>query len=52
MGKRVNVIHGENQITGTAADITENGHLVVDTESGQITVSSGEVSVRGVYGYV
>lgn len=52
IGKRVSVIHGDSRIIGTATDITESGHLVVDTETGQITVSSGEVSVRGVYGYV
>ena len=52
IGKRVSVIHGGNETIGTAADITENGHLVVDTDNGKIIVSSGEVSVRGVYGYV
>ena len=52
MGKRVSVIHGESQTIGTAVDMTENGHLVVDTDEGRITVSSGEVSVRGIYGYV
>ena len=52
IGKRVSILYGEHQTTGTAVDINENGHLVVDTDEGEITVSSGEVSVRGVYGYV
>ena len=52
IGRRVSVIYGDTQIIGTATDITENGQLVVDTDGGEIAISSGEVSVRGVYGYV
>ena len=35
-------------------DIAQNAHgeLIVDTWEGRKLVSSGEVSVRGVYGYV
>ena len=52
IGKRVSILYGEKETPGTAVDITENGHLVVDTDEGRVTISSGEVSVRGVYGYV
>ena len=39
--------------TGTALDVTNEGGLVVALPDGsQITVNSGEVSVRGMYGYV
>lgn len=51
-GKVVQVIcRGETTI-GTAVDVDENGGLVVDTENGRISITSGEVSVRGIYGYV
>lgn len=32
--------------------LTENGSLAVQTENGIIHVTSGEVSVRGIYGYI
>lgn len=38
--------------TGIARGIDENGALIVDTKSGTRHVLSGEVSVRGLYGYV
>ena len=45
------IIYRKNETIGKAADIDENGTLLVDTENGRIPVSSGEVSVRGMYGY-
>lgn len=38
--------------TGIARGITIEGELIVATEDGEQFVSSGEVSVRGIYGYV
>ncbi len=38
--------------TGTARGIDENGRLLVETGAQVRAVDSGEVSVRGVYGYV
>ena len=35
-----------------ALGITARGELLVETEEGIRTVDSGEVSVRGIYGYV
>ena len=35
-----------------AMGITKNGELIVDTSESRKLVSSGEVSVRGIYGYV
>lgn len=38
--------------TGVAKGINEKGELMVQTDKGVINVYAGEVSVRGVYGYV
>lgn len=51
-GKKVEVLDPAGAFCGTAQGINEKGELLVDTEQGLLTVSSGEVSVRGVYGYV
>jgi BirA family biotin operon repressor/biotin-[acetyl-CoA-carboxylase] ligase len=52
LGAEVAVIRGETRRTGTALDITEDGALVVDFGNGHTeAVNSGEVSVRGLYGY-
>ncbi|MCH5211671.1 MAG: biotin--[acetyl-CoA-carboxylase] ligase [Oscillospiraceae bacterium] len=52
LGKDVQVIYRKETITGKAIDIDDNGRLIVDTNNGRITVTSGEVSVRGLYGYI
>ncbi len=52
LNKDVRVIHRNNELTGKAVDIDDSGNLIVETENGQITVHSGEVSVRGIYGYI
>lgn len=47
------VAHTQNEIRGIAKDVTPAGKLVVITNDGsEITVSSGEVSVRGENGYI
>ena len=50
--KRVNVLDPLREYTGIAKGITNIGELIVDTEEGTKYVSGGEVSVRGIYGYV
>ena len=52
LNKKVRLIYDHETVTGTAVDVTEDGALVVDTDSGRISVTSGEVSVRGIYGYI
>ncbi len=52
LDKEVRVIYRKNETTGRAVGIDENGALLVDAKEGRISVSSGEVSVRGMYGYV
>lgn len=52
LGSRVNVVGAVN-LTGTAEALDEGGALLVRTEDGVLhRVLSGDVSVRGVMGYV
>lgn len=51
-GRKVTVLDPEGQYEGTAKGITNLGELIVETAQGTRLVSSGEVSVRGIYGYV
>ena len=48
----VNVLDPLGAYTGVAKGITNTGELLVDTGIQVEKVSSGEVSVRGIYGYV
>ena len=50
--KQVTVLEPGGSWEGIAVGITDKGELIVDTKNGYHYVSSGEVSVRGVYGYV
>ena len=50
--QQVKVLDPAGCYEGTAVGITKKGELLVDTENGQKVISSGEVSVRGIYGYV
>lgn len=51
LGREVRVIYRKTETIGRAVDIGGDGTLIVDTGAGRIAVSSGEVSVRGIYGY-
>lgn len=50
--QRVRVLDPKEPFEGNAVGITERGELLVDTGEGRKIVASGEVSVRGIYGYV
>lgn len=53
LGKDIQVLRPDTIRPGVAMDLDEDGGLVVRYPDGsQETVSSGEVSVRGMYGYV
>lgn len=53
VGKRVQVLRGEERRLALALGIDENGGLRVRYDSGETAVvTTGEVSVRGMYGYV
>lgn len=45
-------VSGSEELSGTALGINETGELLVETKEGVVPVLSGEVSVRGIYGYV
>lgn len=50
-GRGVRVLDPADPFDGVAEGITERGELIVITPQGRRLVSSGEVSVRGIYGY-
>jgi BirA family biotin operon repressor/biotin-[acetyl-CoA-carboxylase] ligase len=52
IGRQVQVLDPKEPFEGKAMGITKRGELVVDTWESRKLVSSGEVSVRGIYGYV
>ena len=53
LGKDVQILApGQPPRLGKALDVGHNGELMVRTETGLEAVQSGEVSVRGLYGYV
>ena len=52
MHQNVRVLDPKEPFDGKAMGITPRGELIVDTWESRRLVSAGEVSVRGVYGYV
>ena len=53
LGKEVSILRGEEIFRGFARDMDDDGGLVIDFSDGHTeTVSSGEVSVRGLYNYL
>lgn len=53
LGRQVVLTGGDAPQPGTALDVDDAGALLVRLENGTVrTVNSGEVSVRGMYGYV
>lgn len=53
LGKDITVIRGDLRRNGRALDVDCNGGLVVQYDDRETeTVSSGEVSVRGLFGYL
>lgn len=53
LGRRVRVLAADHTYEGMAVGIDEEGQLLVETEDKTLRrVMSGEVSVRGIYGYV
>ena len=53
IGQEISLVRGDEIRHGKALNVDEAGALVVEFPDGQIqAVQSGEVSVRGMYGYV
>ena len=52
-GREVRVLDPKGEYQGIARGINESGELLVERKDGTVTnVYAGEVSVRGIYGYV
>ena len=53
LGSEISLVRGQEIRHGKALDIDEEGALIVEFSPGKReTVNSGEVSIRGMYGYV
>jgi BirA family biotin operon repressor/biotin-[acetyl-CoA-carboxylase] ligase len=53
LGKTVKIINKNTTMIAKAIDISQNGELVIKKDDGEIiNIISGEVSVRGIDGYV
>lgn len=53
LGQEISLLRGNNVRHGKALDIDSDGALIVEFAPGQReTVNSGEVSIRGMYGYL
>ena len=53
LGKEIRVVRGDESRYGTALSLTQDGGLLVRYEDGSTqVVQSGEVSIRGMYGYL
>lgn len=53
IGQEISILQGDTVRHGKAVDVDDNGGLVVAFPDGhRQTISSGEVSIRGMYGYL
>ena len=53
IGREISLVRGEQIRHGKALDVNENGALIVAFSDGSLeAVDSGEVSIRGMYGYL
>jgi len=53
LGRQVKVLDPQHEFTGEALGIAKSGELLVKKENKEVVkVYAGEVSVRGIYGYV
>ncbi|KEI11561.1 biotin--acetyl-CoA-carboxylase ligase [Clostridium novyi B str. ATCC 27606] len=53
LGKEVKIIRKSTEVFAKALTIAEDGELIVEYNDGKVEkIVSGEVSIRGIYGYV
>lgn len=52
LGREVRIISENGEKTAFAEDVSENGFLICHDENGVFEVNAGEVSVRGLLGYI
>ena len=50
--QQVRVLDPAGEYEGKCLGMDETGRLMVESETGLCLIDSGEVSVRGIYGYV
>lgn len=51
IGKPLKILWPEETVEGRGLAVSPSGELVVETDAGVVKIASGEVSVRGIYGY-
>lgn len=52
IGRNVRIIKGDKESLGKAIDINDEGALVIDYGNKIENIISGEVSIRGIHGYI
>ncbi len=52
LGRSVKILGAEGERVAEAVDVAPNGYLICRNENGFFEVGSGEVSVRGLNGYI
>lgn len=53
LNKQVKIIESQQEFVGIVRDIDQEARLIVQKQDGSlVTILSGEVSIRGLYGYV
>jgi BirA family biotin operon repressor/biotin-[acetyl-CoA-carboxylase] ligase len=52
LGREVRALNGEKELTGVAERLLPDGSLLINTADRPVSVRAGEVSVRGLYGYI
>lgn len=52
LGREVRAVSSAAELVGTAEALLPDGSLLISTAHGKVSVRSGEVNVRGLYGYV
>lgn len=53
IGSEISILRGDEVRHGKALDVDADGGLIVEYDDGSVgTVTSGEVSIRGMYGYL
>ena len=52
LNERVRIEAQENSYEAIARGIDDRGQLIIEVDGQQQIISTGEVSVRGIYGYI
>ena len=52
IGREVRALSPRGDVCGRAVDIDGEGRLVIETETGRVAVSAGEVQLRTAQGYL